>query len=129
MLDDTGLQNSGCRNVYLKQPHVFLEDYRRLVDAASALGVGGIVLWGFLRDQHGGVAHAKRVVEYAASKNVAIYPGVGTTCYGGIYYQGDHRYSLSRFLEKNPDARMMDSDGSPLIFNDDYYLWKRIDNN
>lgn len=113
-LDDLGIQTSGCYNTYLKHPETFVEDYRRLTDHAASLGIRGIVIWGFLRDSHGGIDSARRVADYAASRNVAILPGVGTTWYGGVYYEGQSPYSLDRFLERNPDARMLDEKGSPL---------------
>lgn len=120
VLDDPGLQNSGCYNKYFKQPETFVEDYRRLTDTAAGLGIKGLVIWGFLRDSHGGADYAKRVAEYAASRNVAILPGVGTTWYGGVYYEGDHPYSLRTFLKKYPEARMLDKDGAPTVFNGEY---------
>lgn len=113
VLDDPGNQTFGCYNRYLKRPETFVEDYRRLTDLAASLGVKGIVIWGFLRDAHGGVEFAKRVAEYAASRGVAIMPGVGTTHYGGVYYEGDHPYCIETFLRKNPDAYMINEDGSP----------------
>jgi hypothetical protein len=119
-LDDPGLQTSGCYNPYLKRPGTYLEDYKRLADHAAALGVRGIVIWGFLRDSHGGVEAAKRVADYAASRGVAILPGVGTTWYGGVYYEGDSPYSLAAFLKAHPDARMLDAKGEPLGHNGNY---------
>lgn len=113
VLDDPGLQNRGCYNRYLKRPETFVEDYRRLTDLAAGLGVRGIVIWGFLRDSHGGIEFGKRVAGYAASKGVAVMPGVGTTWYGGVYYEGDHPFSLPVFLAKNPDARMLAENGEP----------------
>ncbi len=113
VLDDPGIQSSGCYNKYLKRPETFVEDYRRLTDLSAGLGIKGIVIWGFLRDSHGGVEAAKRVASYAASKNVAIMPGFGTTWYGGAYYEGDHPASLRSFLLKHPDARMLEESGKP----------------
>jgi len=104
MWDDPGMLNYGCNNSYLKQPDTYLEDYRRLTDMAAGLGVKGAIIWGFLRDSHGGVEYAKRVADYAASRGVAIMPGVGTTWYGGCYYEGDHKYNLETFVKRNPDA-------------------------
>lgn len=112
-LDDSGLQVSGCYNRYYKQPETYLEDYRRLTDMAHGLGIKGIVIWGFLRDAHGGIEYARRVADYAASKGIAIMPGLGTTWYGGVYYEGSSKYSLPNFLAKYPDARMLDADGKP----------------
>ena len=111
MLDDPGMLNFGCNNRYLKQPGTYVEDYRRLTDLAAGLGVKGILIWGFLRDSHGGVEYSKRVADYAASRGVAIMPGIGTTWYGGIYYEGDHPYNIETFVKKNPDARMVDEKG------------------
>ncbi len=114
MLDDPGVLNFGCANRYLKRPETFLEDYRRLTDMAAGLGIKGILIWGFLRDAHGGIESAKRVADYAASKGVAILPGIGTNHYGGVYYEGRHRYCINTFLEKHPDARMVDHQGNPM---------------
>ena len=102
--DDPGMLNYGCNNSYLKQPDTYLDDYRRLTDMAAGLGVKGAIIWGFLRDSHGGIEYAKRVADYADSRGVAIMPGVGTTWYGGCYYEGDHKYNLETFIKRNPDA-------------------------
>jgi hypothetical protein len=102
--DDPGMLNYGCTNSYLKQPGTYLEDYRRLTDMAAGLGVKGAIIWGFLRDSHGGIEYAKRVADYAASRGVVIMPGVGTTWYGGCYYEGNHKYNLETFIKRNPDA-------------------------
>lgn len=120
VLDDPGLQAHGCYNKYFKHPDTYVEDYRRLTDVAAGLGIKGIVIWGFLRDSHGGVEYAKRVASYAASRDVAIMPGVGTTWYGGVYYEGDHKYSLPTLLKKYPEARMLKADGTPMEFSGDY---------
>jgi len=120
VLDDPGIQCSGCYNRYFKRPETYVEDYRRLTDLAAGLGVRGIVIWGFLRDSHGGVECAKRVASYAARRGVGIMPGFGTTWYGGAYYEGDDPHSLRVFLERHPDARMQEADGSPKEFNGEY---------
>lgn len=112
MLDDPGMLNWGCNNTYLKQPDTYLTDYRRLTDLAAGLGVKGILIWGFLRDDHGGIDYAKKLADYAAAKDIAIMPGVGTNSYGGIYYQGDHKYNLETFTAKYPDARRLGRDGN-----------------
>ena len=110
ILDNPGVVNFGCYNRYLKRPDTFVEDYEKLTDLACGLGINGIVIWGFLRDSHGGVKNAKKVAEYAASRGVSIMPGVGTTWYGGPYYEGDHQYNLENFLRKNPSARAVGED-------------------
>ena len=119
-LDDPGLQNRGCYNTYLKHRDAYLEDYRRLTDLAAGLGIDGIVIWGFLRDAHGGVEYGKRLADYARERGVAIMPGVGTTWYGGIYYEGEHPYNLEVFLRKYPEARMLGEDGQPRVMDQAY---------
>ena len=113
MLDDAGMQTSGCYNRYLKHPDTFLEDYRRLEEFAAGIGIRGIVIWGFLRDSHGGVEHAKRVAAEGRARGLAIMPGFGVTWYGGVYYEGNHPYNLPTFLRSHPDVRMLDADGRP----------------
>jgi hypothetical protein len=113
MWDDPGMLNQGCDNRYLKQPETFLVDYERLTDLAAGLGIRGFIVWGFLRDVHGGVESAKRVADYAASKSIAVMPGVGTNWYGGVYYEGNHPYNIETFVRKHPEARIVDANGQP----------------
>lgn len=110
VLDEPALYNFGCNNRYLKKPETFVEDYGRLTDLCADIGIKGIVIWGFLRDSHGGAEYSKRVASYGASKNVAIMPGVGTTWYGGPYFEGNHRFNIETFLSENPDAHMTNED-------------------
>ena len=114
VLDDPCILTFGCANAYLKRPETFVEDYRRLTDLAAGLGIRGIVVWGFLRDSHGGVDSAKRVADYAASRGVAIMPGVGLNWYGGVYYEGDHRFNSGTFVRRFPEARLVSKEGLTL---------------
>lgn len=128
VLDDPGGINFGCANKYLKRPETFVEDYRRVTDLAAGLGVKGVLIWGFVRDSHGGIEASKKVADYAASKGIAIMPGIGTTWYGGMYYEGDHRYNIETFLKKHPEARMVDEKGNPMdrgacATNPDFLEW------
>ena len=102
LIDEPGNQFSGCSNAYLKRPETFVEDYRRLVDHCVEMRFNGIVIWGFLRDAHGGEAYAFDVARYAADRGVAILPGLGTTGYGGVYYEGRHPCNLETYLDRNP---------------------------
>ena len=111
VLDDPGNQFTGAANRYLKRPETFLEDYRRLVDHCLEMRFNGIVIWGFLRAAHGGEAYAYEVAKYAADRGVAIMPGLGTTGYGGVYYEGRHPCNLETYLAENPQRGNMGPDG------------------
>ncbi len=102
----------------------FLKNYRAMIDHAGRFGVEGIIIWGFLRDKHGGIEAAKRVVDYAQDKGVNIYPGVGVDDYGGVYYEGDSEYSLHNYLQAHPDAQALREDGTP-----DTHRWPPTDQN
>ena len=112
VLDDEGNQLSGCYNQYLKRPETYVEDYRRLVDHCVDMRFNGILIWGFLRDPHGGEAYGYEVAKYAADRGVAIMPGAGTTWYGGIYYEGNHPCNLDTYVAKHPERGMMREDGT-----------------
>lgn len=92
----------------------FVNNYARALDAAGQYGVEGIVVWGFLRDSHGGVEAARRLNEHAQAQNVRIIPGVGIDSFGGVYCSGDSEYSLDRYLAEHPEAQAVNEDGSPM---------------
>jgi hypothetical protein len=35
-------------------------------------------------------------------KGLPILPGVGVLTYGGVYWEGDHEFNLSNWLDRNP---------------------------
>lgn len=112
VLDDPGNQRHGASMQYLKKPETFVEDYRRLVDHCIDMRFNGIVIFGFLRDIHGGQQHAYQVAKYAADRGVAIMPGGGSTGFGGIYFDGRHPCNLETHLAGNPRLGNMHKDGS-----------------
>jgi hypothetical protein len=75
------------------------------------------VVWGLLRDSHGGVDAAKRLCDVANKKGVRLLCGVGLNAYGGVYYEGSSPHSLERHLESNPELYAYDSDGKKMVFN------------
>jgi len=89
-----------------------VEDYRRLIDHCIDMRFNAIIIWGFLRDAHGAEGSAEQVARYATDRGVAILPGVGTTSYGGVYYEGKHPYNLEHYLSGNPKRGMTRSDRS-----------------
>ncbi|MFI6164404.1 hypothetical protein ACIA59_31160 [Micromonospora haikouensis] len=98
-----GQQEIGALNPYAKSADAFGADYRRLVDFCSRERIGGIVVYGLLRDAHGGVEAARDLCEYANARGVRIIAGVGINAYGGIYFDGRHRYNLATWLRQRPD--------------------------
>ncbi|WP_433342147.1 hypothetical protein [Micromonospora sp. CA-111912] len=98
-----GQQEIGALNPYAKSADAFGADYRRLVDFCSRERIGGIVVYGLLRDAHGGVEAARELCEYANARGVRIIAGVGINAYGGIYFDGRHRYNLATWLRRRPD--------------------------
>jgi hypothetical protein len=104
-LEQVGIQEIGAHNYYLKPKDGFLNDYTRLVDFMSENRIGGVTIYGFLRDNHGGIESAKQLCQYAAERGVRILPGVGINAYGGIYWEGEHRYNLTNWLKRNPGLR------------------------
>ena len=88
---------------YPKRTESFQVGFRRLVDYCSANGIWGIIIWGFLRDAHGGVAAARDLCLYARDRGVSILPGVGLCAYGGYYYEGSHPFNLVSYLQKYPE--------------------------
>ena len=107
-----GEQNCGVGNEYMKNPELFELDYKRAIDWCAEHKMTAIGIVGMLRERHGGVEAARRVCAYAREKGVLVYIIAGLFAYGGIYYEGEHKYSLDRFFEKNPDTIALNEDGS-----------------
>ncbi len=93
----------------------FEANYALAVDAASRHGVDAIVIWGFLRDSHGGVDSARRVCEHAHAHGVMILPGVGIDAYGGVYHEGNSPWSLDTYLAEHGQDQAQNADGSPML--------------
>jgi hypothetical protein len=104
-LEQVGLQEVGAANYYGKPSDGFVQDYRRLIDFMSRNRLNGLVVYGFLRDNHGGVEAAKEIARYGAERGVRILPGVGINSYGGVYWEGNHKYNLPTWLRQNPHLR------------------------
>jgi hypothetical protein len=110
-----GEQTHGCRNPYKKPSASYLKDFRRVVDYMAEHKLNGLILWGFLRDSHGGVQDAKQLASYAADRGVRVLPGIGTSHYGGFYYDGNHRFRANTWLEQGREQlRFLDARGNRL---------------
>jgi len=104
-LEQIGQQEIGVFNPYGKPPGGFLEDYTRVVDFCSENRIGGIVIYGFLRDSHGGIDSAKKLCAYANERGVRIIPGIAIGAYGGVYWEGSSQYNLSTWLKTHPGTK------------------------
>jgi len=98
---------------YEKQPQAFLVDYKRCVDYMADHKFNGLIIWGFLRDCHGGVEAAQELCRYASRRGVRILPGVGTSGYAGYYYEGKHELNAGTWLAEHPELSSIDKRGKP----------------
>ncbi len=99
---------------YSKPPDEFLTDYKTLIDYMTEhTSFNAIIVWGFLRDEHGGVAASQELCRYAKSKGIRIIPGVGTSGYEGYYFRGKHQYNVTTWLKQHPELRSVDENGKP----------------
>jgi len=101
----------GCDNAYCKPREAFLEDYRLLMDYMLTSRANGLIIWGFLRDSHGGTAAGRDLCRYARERGIKLMPGIGTSSYGGFYYEGNHIYNIGRWLDLHPEFRAMSRAG------------------
>jgi hypothetical protein len=101
-LSQIGQQEIGVFNPYGKPPSGFLRDYKRCVDFCSQNKIAAIVIYGFLRDPHGGIEAAQDLCRYATERGVRILPGIAIGSYGGVYWEGEHKYNLATWLRQNP---------------------------
>lgn len=108
-----GLQEMGASNPYYRKAEDFVEDYKRAIDFYSPLGYTGMVVYGLFRDNHGGVEAAQEVCRYARKKGMYIIAGIGVNAYGGIYWEGDHEFNLSHWLDEHPELAAVGTSLNP----------------
>ncbi len=120
-LNAPGGHDFGASNEYGRSPESFLRDYELLFKWAGEHGIDAVVVWGLLRDLHGGIESAKRLCDYAHENGVKLLAGAGLNAYGGVYYEGDSPYSLEQRLRMHPELLALDEAGAPLIRPPDIY--------
>jgi len=96
------IQEYGCSDPYYKRPEDFVEDYSRLTAYLGRLGFTGVIVYGFLRDCHGGIDAAKEICRRAREHGMCVVPGIGVNSYGGVYWEGNHEFNLSHWLDRHP---------------------------
>lgn len=90
----------------------FLAHFGRAVDFASDHKLNGYILWGFLRDEHGGLNAARELSRYSKRQNVRILPGVCTEmAYAGFVFSTTDPHNLDVWTRLHPEQRCVDSKG------------------
>ncbi len=100
-LNQIGQQEIGVFNPHGKPPGGFLADYERCIDFCSQNRISAIVIYGFLRDSHGGIEAGQELCRYAAERGVRIIPGIAIGSYGGVYWEGNSPWNLATWLKNN----------------------------
>ena len=88
---------------YTDGAETFIEDYSRAFEWFGRHGYDGVLIWGFLRDSHGGVDAARELCRRAAGAGVKVIAGVGVNCYSGVYWEGDNPYNLQNWITRHPE--------------------------
>lgn len=97
---------------FYKRPEAYVNNLKMVIDYMSEHKLNGLIIWGFLRDNHGGVQAGQEVCRYANERGVRIIPGVNLDrWYGGIYHEGNHEFNLETRAGKYPELRTMDKEG------------------
>ncbi|MBL8817458.1 MAG: hypothetical protein JNL58_15640 [Planctomyces sp.] len=118
-LNRLGAHTHGSCNEYGRTTQSFIDDYTALFRWCGRNNVDAVVVWGLLRDGHGGLESAKRLCDVAAKENVRLLCGVGLNAYGGVYYEGDSPYNLERHLQAHPELYAVDAEGNSTNFSID----------
>lgn len=118
-LNRPGAHTHGSCNEYGRSTEAFLQDYTALLRWCGRHHIDAVLVWGLLRDCHGGLESAKRLCDVAAKEKVRLLCGVGLNAYGGVYYEGNSPHNLDRHLELHPELNAVDADGVPLNFHID----------
>ncbi len=118
-LNRPGAHSVGSCNEYGRTKEAFVEDYSALLRWCGSHNIDAVVVWGLLRDCHGGLESAKRLCDVAAKEKVRLLCGVGLNAYGGVYYEGNSPYNLERHLQTYPELYAVDAQGNSTNFSID----------
>ena len=71
-LNRPGAHTHGSCNEYGRSTDSFVQDYTALLRWCGRHHIDAVVVWGLLRDSHGGLEAAKRLCDVAAKENVRL---------------------------------------------------------
>ena len=106
----------GSCNEYGRTTAAFIQDYTALFAWCASHKIDAVIVWGLLRDTHGGLDAAKAICEVALQQGVRLISGVGLNAYGGVYYEGSSPYNLENHLQANPELYAIDANGNPINY-------------
>jgi hypothetical protein len=116
VLNRSGAQTIGASNHYGRTTENFVDDYKRLLEWSGKHHIDAVVIWGLLRDTHGGVESAKKLCDVANKNGVKLLCGVGLNAYGGVYYEGNSEFCLENHLTSHPDLYGLDANGNKMAY-------------
>ena len=84
----------------------YMTHFKRAVDFASDHKLNGYIIWGFMRDETGGLETGREISRYAKQQNVRVLPGVCTeNAYGGFTFSHRSEYCLDVWTKEHPELR------------------------
>jgi hypothetical protein len=87
-------------------PAGFRTHLTRAIDYFSDHKLNGLIVWGFLRDEHGGVEMGREISRYARQNNVRILPGVcSEAAYGGFIFSATNKFNLEVWGKHHPELQ------------------------
>lgn len=110
-----GVHDWGASNEFSGTADDFVRECSLMLRWCGTHGIDGVVVWGLLRDQHGGVDAARRLCDVADEAGVKLLAGIGLNAYGGVYYEGDSQWSLNNHLQAHPELLAINEAGEPHI--------------
>ncbi|MCL5270956.1 MAG: hypothetical protein M1457_10515 [bacterium] len=117
LLNRPGAQTIGASNHYGRATPVFIEDYHQIFTWCGRHHIDAVVVWGLLRDMHGGIDSVHKLCDMAEKNGVRLLCGVGLNAYGGVYYEGDSPWSLENHLAAHPEMLGVLPNGDKMIYN------------
>jgi hypothetical protein len=93
-------------------PEGFRAHMTRAIDFLSDHKLNGLIVWGFLRDEHGGLEMGREISLYARRHNVRILPGVCSQGgYGGFIYSRENAFNLDVWCKEHPELQARNEKG------------------